>query len=361
MKKILSIVLVLSLILGLGLVFTGCGEKEPYSKYDLSEYITLPDYNSFDVEIPEILVTDADIDAQIQKNLEAAADTEIVKEGTVAEGDTVTVKFDGTLEDGTKQDGMKSEGSKLTLGSGQFIDGFEEGLYGATIGEEVSLDLKFPESYPNNPDLEGKGVTFVVTVLSKEVKVIPELTDKFVKDNSEVDTIAEYRTEVGKALEQAQYDEKLYDIKFDLYSKIIEETKVLKYPEKEVKEQVKEVTKTYKDKAKAADKKWEIYLEEDLMVTEDEFNKEAKAYAEELVKQEMIIYAIAEKEGISVTEEEYDAYLQSMLASSGFADEKAFESYAGMSVSEYADLYKLDRDLLLTKELDTIYDRLSKK
>ena len=86
-----------------------------------------------------------------------------------------------------------------------------------------------------------------------------------------------------------------------------------------------------------------------------------KTMAEELVKQEMIIYAIAEKEGISVTEEEYDAYLQSMLASSGFADEKAFESYAGMSVREYADLYKLDRDLLLTKELDTIYDRLSKK
>lgn len=361
MRKLLSIVLILALVLGLGLVFTGCGQSEPYSKYDLSEYITLPDYNTFEVEVPEVAVTDADIDAQIQKNLEAAATTEAVKEGTVDEGDTVTVKFEGTLEDGTTNDGMKSEGSQLTLGSGQFIDGFEEGLYGATIGQEVSLDLKFPDPYPNSPDLAGKGVTFKVTVLDKQVKHIPELTEEFVTKNSDSKTIDEYRASVGKTLEQAQYDEKLYDIKFDLYSKIIEETEVLKYPEKEVKAQIKEVTQTYKDKAKAADKKWATYLEEDLKLTEAEFEKEAKAYAEELVKQEMIIYAIAEKEGLSVTEEEYDTYLQSMLTSSGFADEKAFESYTGMTLKEYAEMYKLDRDLLLTKELDTIYDRLAEK
>ncbi len=361
MKKALSIVLILALTLGLGLVFTGCGDDEPYSEYNLSEYITLPDYNTYEVKVPDVTITDDAIDAQIQKNLEAAATTTAVKEGYVDEGDTVTVKFEGTLEDGTTSDGMKSEGSKLTLGSGQFIDGFEEGLYGVAIGEEVSLDLHFPDPYPNSPDLAGKGVTFKVTVLSKDVKDIPELTDAFVKANSEVETIAEYRKEVAKALEQAEYEDQLYDIKFDLYSQIIEETEVLKYPEKEVNAQIEELTQVYKDKAKSSGKEWLTYLTEDLKMTEKEFNEEAKAYGEELVKQEMIIYAIAEKENIVITDEEYDEYLQEMLDSAGFKDEAAFKSYTGMTLEAYAEEYKLDRDLLLTRELDTIYERLVRR
>ena len=359
MKKVLSLVLILSLVLGLGLMFTGCGKGEPYSKYDLSEYITLPDYNKFEVKIPEVNVTDAEVEAQIQKNLEAAATTETVKEGTVAKGDTIVIKFAGTLEDGTTSDGMKSDSYTLTLGSGTMIDGFEAGLYGATIGKEVTLDLKFPNPYANNPDLAGKGVTFKVTVLSKQVKIVPTLTEEFVKKNSDSKTVAEYRVAVGKVLEQAKYDEELYKIKFDLYSKIIEETKVLKYPDKEVKAQTKEVTEVYKEKAKAANKKWADYLKDELKLSEEEFTKEATTYAKELVKQEMIIYAIAEKENLTVTEKEYDTYLQTMLTSSGFANEEAFKNYTGMTLKEYAEAYKLDRDLLLTKELDVIYERLS--
>lgn len=362
MKKVLSLVLILSLVLGLGLVFTGCGgEKAPYSEYDLSEYVTLPDYDTFEVAVPEVEVTDAEIDAQIQKNLEAVATTKDVTEGFVDEGDTVKIKFAGTLADGSTLDGMNSESSTLTLGSGQFIEGFEEGLYGVNIGEEVSLDLTFPDPYPKNTDLSGKPVTFKVTVLSKQVKDVPELTEEFVKENSEVATIAEYRTEIGKALEEAKYNEALESIKFDLYSKIIEETVVLQYPEKEVNEEIEELTKTYKDKAEAAGTEFVTYLKEQLGMTENEFNEEAKAYGEELVKQEMVIYSMAEKEGITVTDEEYEEYLQTLLTSAGFENEDAFKTYTGMTLDEYAEMYKLDRDLLLTKELDTIYDRLVEK
>ena len=93
MKKLLSTVLILALVLSLGLTFTGCGDSEPYSKYDLSEYITLPDYNTYEVKVPDVKITDADIDEQIEANLEAAATTTTVSEGTVAEGDTVSIKF----------------------------------------------------------------------------------------------------------------------------------------------------------------------------------------------------------------------------------------------------------------------------
>ena len=361
MKKILSIILILSLVFGLGVLFTGCGKSEPYSNYDLSEYVTLPDYNTYEITVPNVEITDADIEDAIQKNLEAATTTEKVTEGTVDEGDTVTVAFEGTLEDGTKSEGMKSEGSSLTLGSGQFIPGFEEGLYGATIGEEVTLDLKFPDPYQNNEELSGKGVTFKVTVKDKQVKKVPEFNEDFVKNNSDFETIEEYRTELVKALEKAEYEDQLYTIKFDLYSKIVEETEVIKYPDKEVKNQTDVVKQTYKDEAKAAGAKWEDYLKNTLKVSEDEFNKMSEDYAKEVIKQEMIIYSVAAKEEVVVSDEEYEEYLNSLLISAGYKDAETFKTYTGMSIEEYAETYMLDRDLLLTKELDKIYERLASK
>ncbi len=134
---------------------------------------------------------------------------------------------------------------------------------------------------------------------------------------------------------------------------------MIKYPEKEVKEQVKELNKSYEQLAENSGKEWEEYMEDTLGVDQEEYEEQIDLYAKELVKQEMIIYAIAEKEDLSVTDEEYDQYLENMLASSNFEDEEAFKEYTGMSLKKYAETYKLDRDLLLTKELDKIYDRLT--
>ena len=159
--------------------------------------------------------------------------------------------------------------------------------------------------------------------------------------------------------DRSEYDEQLYEIKSELYSQIVSETEVAKYPEKEVKEQVKELNKSYEQLAENSGKEWEEYMEDTLGVDQEEYDEQIDLYAKELVKQEMIIYAIAEKEDLSVTDEEYDQYLENMLASSNFEDEKAFKEYTGMSLKKYAETYKLDRDLLLTKELDKIYDRLT--
>lgn len=277
----------------------------------------------------------------------------------MAEGDAVTIKFEGILADGTSVDGMSSDSYNLTLGSGSMIDGFEEGLYGAAIGEEVTLDLTFPDPYTANEELSGKDVTFKVTVLSKNVSTTPEFDEDFVKENSDYETVEEYRAAVAEELEQSEYDEQLYEIKSELYSQIVSETEVAKYPEKEVKEQVKELNKSYEQLAENSGKEWEEYMEDTLGVDQEEYDEQIDLYAKELVKQEMIIYAIAEKEDLSVTDEEYDQYLENMLASSNFEDEKAFKEYTGMSLKKYAETYKLDRDLLLTKELDKIYDRLT--
>ena len=136
--------LVLALCGGL---MTGCGKKEPYADLDLSEYIELPDYNKFETKEPSVSVTEEDIAKKIDENLKAASTTKKVEEGTVAKGDTVVVAFDGRLLDGTKVSGMQSDGSTITLGSGQMIPGFEEGIYGAEIGKTFEINVTFPGTF----------------------------------------------------------------------------------------------------------------------------------------------------------------------------------------------------------------------
>lgn len=362
MKKLIAICMTIMLCFGL-LTLTGCDTKkeQPYSQYDLSEYITLPDYDTYETSVPDVKITEDDIDEEIQARLEDKATTETVTEGTVEEGDTVKISFKGTLADGTTEDGMQSDGYTLTLGSGGMIEGFEEGLYGATIGETVTLDLQFPDPYENNEELSGQDVTFEVTVLSKDTKVVPELDESFIKENSDVSTEEEYREYVKGQLEQDEYDNQLYDLKNSIYTKIVEETEVLQYPEAEVEEQVELLDSDYRNMAENYGyDDWEDFLSEYFGIDQAEYDEEIRVYAESIIKQEMIIYAIAEKEGIEVTEEEYQDYMNEMLTSSGFEDADAFEEYAGMTIDEYAETYKLDRDLLLTKELDIIYDRLNK-
>lgn len=357
-KLLLSTILVICLLV----VMTGCGNSKPYSGYDLAEYITLPDYSSYETNVPEVSISDADIDAEIQNILEEAATTESITEGTVAQGDTVKISFKGTLKDGSSPEGMNSDSYSLTLGSGTMIEGFESGLYGATIGQPVTLELQFPDPYQNNEELSGQDVTFVVTVLSKENKVLPEFNLDFVKEKSDFETIEDYRANLESELSRKSYDEQLYAIKSELYSKIVSETTVIKYPDKEVKEQVKSLNKSYKDTADQYGYEWEEFMKTQLGVTDQsQYDETIKSYAQEIVKQEMVIYMVAEKEGIEVTDKEYNEYLQQNLASAGFEDEKAFKEYTGMSLKKYAKEYKLDRDLLLTKELDLIYGRLAEE
>ena len=357
MKKIISILLTLILVLGLAITFTGCA-SEPYSKYDLTEYITLPDYNKYKVETPDVKVTDKEVAAEIDEILKNAATTKAVTKGTVNKGDSVKISYEGTLKDGTTSEGMSTDGTTITLGSAGYIDGFEEGLYGATIGKTVTLDLKFPDPYTNNTDLSGKEVTFKVTIISKNVEVIPEFNETFVKENSEFKSIAEYKSSLKKDLEQEKYDKELYEIKSDLYSKIVENTTVIKYPEKEVEEQIKVLNEYYQNYASSYGYEWKDFLSNQLKTDQEGYDNMVKLYAQEVVKQEMVIYLLAQEEELEVTDEEYETYLENMLTSSGFESEKDFKEYAGMSLKKYAKENRLDRDLLLTKILDVIYDRL---
>ena len=358
MKKLLQMSLIAVLVAGMMLVATGCGgEKEPYSDYELTEYIKLPDYNSFTTEEPDVVIDDDDIDEEIQSRLDAAATTEEVTEGTVDEGDTVTISFVGTLADGTTEDGMTSEATQLELGSGRMIEGFEEGLYGATIGETVTLDLQFPDPYTPNEELSGQDVTFEVTVISKSVKHPPAFDEEFVQANSDYETTEEYRNAVAEELYETEYNNQLANIKQDLYMQLVEETEVLKYPEKEVDDYYEELDDYYHNGVESTGSDWDSFLESEDM-TQEEYEEQIRLYAEEYVKQEMVIYLFSQVENVVITDEEYEQFLADSLASSGFESDEDFEAYSGMTLDEYAEAMDLRRGMLLDKEIDMLYDRL---
>lgn len=364
MKKSISMMLILLLSVCLfGL--TGCGEKaaeieNPYEGLNLEEYITLPDYNVYTTSEPVVEISDEDVDAEIQSRLEDAATTESVTEGTVEKGDTVKISYKGTLSDGSTQDGMNSDEYQLTLGAANMIDGFQEGIYGATIGEPVTLDLQFPDPYEVNEELSGQPVTFVVTVLSKEVEVIPQLDEEFVKANSDVKTVEEYREAVKKELEQLEYDKQLYDLKNEIFSKLSEETEVLQYPEERVDEVSAVLDTQYRSYAQQYGyEDWEVFLDEVFAMSQEEFDEQIKLAAQNQVKNEMITFAISEKEDMVLTADEYQKGLNDMLEAVGM-DAETFESYVGVTIEEYAKENNFGRDLLLTKELDAIYERLEK-
>ena len=362
MKKVLSMALIA--VLCIGMVFmTGCGGSldNPYSKYDLSKYVTLPDYDSYSVDEPDVTITDDDIDAAIEEVLKENATQEEVTEGTVEKGDTIKYSYKGTLADGTTQDGMNAENQQMTLGQASMIDGFQEGLYGATIGQPVTLNLKFPDPYTNNEDLSGKAVTFVVTVNAKIVDVPAKLTDDFVKEHSDVKTVDEYRKYMAKQLEKQETDNQLYEIKDKLWDQIQAEAEITEPIAEEVDAKVQFIDGRYKAIAEQQGLEWADFLEQYFSYDEEQYNEELKLFAEEIVRTEMTIYAAAEKEGVTVSKKDYQEQLDSVRDAYGYADDESFEEAAGMTVEEFAEQqYSLKLNMFLEEVLDSIYDRLSK-
>ncbi len=192
------------------LMLTGCGDSNPaYLKnITASDYVELCDYSNIPITVAaETEVTDDMVDNYVNYTLSSDASyQEVTDHDTVENGDTVNIDYTGT-KDGEKFDGGSATGYDLVIGSGSFIDGFEDGLIGHKVGETVELNLTFPDDY-SNTDLAGQDVVFTVTINKIEQLVTPELTDEWVaeQDISNVSTVDEYKDYVRNQL-QTYYDD----------------------------------------------------------------------------------------------------------------------------------------------------------
>ena len=170
----------------------------------LKPEVTLGEYKGVEVPKSDLEVTEEEIAGELKREQENNSRTIDVDDRAVADGDKVTLDFEGFV-DGEAFEGGKGTDYPLTIGSGAFIPGFEEQLVGAEIGKETEVNVTFPEEYQAK-ELAGKAAVFKCTVKKIEVKELPELDDEFAKDVSEFDTLEEYKADIKKNLEEKKAD-----------------------------------------------------------------------------------------------------------------------------------------------------------
>lgn len=259
-------------------------------------------------------------------------------EDAAKEGDTVNIDFVGKM-DGEAFDGGSGTGYDLVLGSGSFIDGFEDQLIGAKKGEKLEVNVTFPESYPNNPDLAGKPAVFDVTV--NKVSTMPELTDQWVKEHAEdmgskASDVASFRVE-QQALLQAQVDYQYNNtIQQDALQQIVDTSEITvsdamqKYAEDYV---ISQEVSTAKQYGRGLADMLNMYG-----MSVDDFKEEISSYATDYAKQRMVVAAIANEQGIKSSDQLIDelAVELSGLAGKELNKIQLIEQYGGDAVKDEA-------------------------
>lgn len=331
---------------------TGCGEDpNPYSELNLDDYLKVGEYKGVEVEAIDVTVSKNEIGDEIVAALEAAATDEKVKKGQPVENqDTVNIDYVGRI-DGKEFEGGSAEGTDLVLGSGTFIDGFEDGLVGHKVGEKgIKLNLAFPLNY-SSEELQGKDVVFTVDINSATRKVQPEYNLEFVKTQGDYESTEEYEDAVEKQLKASKKSEALESQKTEIWSQVLEDTEVKKYPKDMVQHYIDTYSAQIDTIAEEKDYTREEVMEQLYGITsEDVLQKQFKDSARLLVKQEMLIEYIAGKEGITYTDEEASE-LKENIESQGY-DEEMVEQQTGRTMKQYVHielLYEKVQDFLLDK------------
>lgn len=310
------------------LSMTGCGNSKAKA---YSKYVTLGDYKGIEYTKTVAEVTEDDIQSKLDSFVEGLAETNEVTDRAVKDGDIVNIDYVGTM-DGEEFEGGSDTGYDLTIGSNSFIDGFETGLIGHNVGEEVSLDLQFPDPYPNNTDLAGKDVNFKVTINKISVKTTPELTDQLVKDNTDYDTIDAYKESIKEDLEKTNETNAEKQAKSDIFDKVVSNCKISGYDEDEVKDLVDEEFKSFKNTADSYESygySYEDVLSMNGYDSEESLKKGITEYVKKYLDQKMVLYCIAAKEGIKVTSDETDKKVQEYMDTYNVETKEEVYNYFG--------------------------------
>jgi trigger factor len=296
--------------------------------YTASDYVTLGEYKGLTVVKGSTEVTEDEIDEEAAYYISLADAQETLTEGTVQDGDTANIDYEGKL-DGEAFDGGTAKGYDLEIGSGTFIDGFEEGLIGVEVGETVDLPLTFPENY-GSEDLAGQDVIFTVTV--NEIKRTPELSDELVSTitDGEYSDVESYRESLRAELEANKESTQESQMKSDLLTQIAASSTIEDYPQEMLDYGLSNMVSTYKSYAEMYSMEFEDFLSTYFGMTEDEFEEEALLAVQESLKQEMYLKAIAEAESMEVSEEEF------ATESQNFADQYGYDSAEDL-ISQYGE------------------------
>lgn len=313
--------------------------------------VKLGDYKGIEVEKAEYNVSDADVDKELEIKREQNARVIDIDDRAVENGDIADINYEGFL-DGVPFEGGKGEGHKLTIGSGQFIPGFEEQLIGKNIGEEFDINVTFPEEY-HAEELKGKPAVFKVKINGISKRELPELDDEFAKDISEKDTLDELKAEIKEDLEKKAKDTADAQNRNNVIDKILENVEV-EIPAVMVEAQIDNILRDFEMRLSYSGMKLEQYLQytgSDLA----KFREQFKEQAEKQVKTSLMLEEVAKLEKVEATQEEIDAELTKMAEQYKMEMDKIRELIQG----EYLD--SLKNDIAINKTVDMLVESANLK
>ena len=274
----------------------------------LKPEVKLGKYKGVKVDKADIAVTEAEINEQIDKERENSARTLTIEDRPVKSGDITTIDFEGFV-DGVAFDGGKGSDYPLTIGSGAFIPGFEEQLVGAELGKETEVKVTFPADY-HASDLAGKDAVFKCTVKGIKEKQLPELDDEFASEVSTFDTLAEYKEDVKKNLEQKKIDAAKAAKEEAVIEAVIADAE-MEIPDAMVETEQRQIIDEFAQRLQMQGLTMEQYMQFTGMNAQM-LSEQTKPQALKRIQSRLVLEAVAKAENLSATDEEYEEEVKRM-------------------------------------------------
>jgi trigger factor len=264
--------------------------------------VILGDYKGITIEPKEFPVTDEEVDNEIKKMQDRAAQLNVLEEGTVQDKDFAIIDFEGFLN-GEPFEGGKGENHNLEIGSNTFIPGFEEQVIGMNTGEEKDIVVTFPEEY-HSADLAGKEVTFKVKVNEIKRKNLPALDDEFAKDVSEFETLEELKSDIRNKLESKAAEEKENYVRESVINQAAANASI-DIPEVMIEHEVDHMLKDFEQRLTMQGMNLELFFQFSGQ-DEDQLREQMRDDASKRVRNSLTLEAISKAENVEVTDAEVD-------------------------------------------------------
>ena len=270
--------------------------------------VKLGKYEGVEVPYSKREVTDESVDAEIERMRKRNSTLENVEDRAAQNGDTVVIDYEG-FKDGVAFEGGKGESYSLKLGSGSFIPGFEDQVVGHNVGEEFSIEVKFPEEY-HAEELKGADATFNVKIHNIKAEILPELDDEFVKDVSEFDTLSELKADIKKNQEEAA-EKEAKNIFINETLKVVADNAEIDIPAVMVDNEVENMAQEQASRMSQQGIELDMYLQY-MGQNMDQFKQSLRPMAEIRVKNNLVIEAVSKELKMEATAEEYDKEIEQM-------------------------------------------------
>ena len=272
--------------------------------------VTLGDYKGIEVEKKEAEVSEEEITAEIDKAREANSRLITIEDRATEDGDTVIIDFDGYV-DGKQFEGGYAEYYTLVLGSHSFIDNFEDQLVGKNLGEDVEVNVTFPEEY-HVDELKGKPALFKVKIKEIQKKELPELDDDFAQDVSDFDTLDEYKADVEKKILENKENQIKREQEDQIIEKIIENAQ-MEIPQQMIAAQTRQMTQEFAQRLQSQGLSLEQYMQF-TGLTPQKMMEDLEPQALKRIQSRLVLEAVVAAENIEASDEEIDKELENMAS-----------------------------------------------